>query len=115
MARHFRAGGPNRLLFSNGPQILGVALPWATAASFLGHRAVSVSWDGGFLFSGVELETAVRNNLSLVHVVIRDDACGIVAFETPGVPVNYEHNIDLARDLLPPTLAWYPAQSPNPC
>lgn len=81
MARHFRAGGPNQLLFSNGQQTLGVGLPWAMAANFLGHRAVSVSGDGGFLFSGVELETAVRNKLDLVHVVMRDDAYDMVAFQ----------------------------------
>ena len=32
MARHFRVYEPRRLLFSNGQQTLGVALPWAMAA-----------------------------------------------------------------------------------
>ena len=81
MARHFRAGGPNQLLFSNGQQTLGVALPWAMSANFLGYRAVSVSGDGGFLFSGVELQTAVRNRLSLVHVVMNDSSYDMVAFQ----------------------------------
>jgi acetolactate synthase-1/2/3 large subunit len=81
MGSHFRAGGPRQLLFSNGQQTLGVALPWAMAANFLGHRAVSVSGDGGFLFSGVELETAVRNKLNFVHIVLRDDSYNMVAFQ----------------------------------
>jgi acetolactate synthase-1/2/3 large subunit len=81
MGRHFRAGGPRQLLFSNGQQTLGVALPWAMAANLLGHRAVSVSGDGGFLFSGVELETAVRNKLNFVHIVLRDDTYNMVAFQ----------------------------------
>ncbi len=81
MARHFRAGGPHRLLFSNGQQTLGVGLPWAMAANFLGHRAVSVSGDGGFLFSGVELETATRCGLNLVHVIMNDSSYDMVAFQ----------------------------------
>ncbi|XRF76256.1 acetolactate synthase AlsS, partial [Pediococcus acidilactici] len=62
MARHFRSYQPRHLLFSNGMQTLGVALPWAISAALLrpGHKSVSVSGDGGFLFSAQELETAVR-------------------------------------------------------
>ncbi|MGW5124858.1 thiamine pyrophosphate-dependent enzyme [Streptomyces sp. NPDC004069] len=54
MARHFRAYEPRHLLFSNGQQTLGVALPWAMAACMVcpGKQVVSVSGDGGFLFSG---------------------------------------------------------------
>ncbi len=81
MGRHFRANGPRKLLFSNGQQTLGVGLPWAMAANFLGHRAVSVSGDGGFLFSAVELETAVRCGLSFVHVVLNDGTYDMVAFQ----------------------------------
>jgi acetolactate synthase-1/2/3 large subunit len=44
MARHFRTFEPRRLLFSNGQQTLGVALPWAIAASLVepGRKVVSV-------------------------------------------------------------------------
>jgi acetolactate synthase-1/2/3 large subunit len=56
-------------------------MPWAMAANLLGHRSVSVSGDGGFLFSGAELETAVRCGLSFVHVVLRDDSYNMVAFQ----------------------------------
>ena len=35
MARHFRGYEPRRLLFSNGQQTLGVALPWAMAAALV--------------------------------------------------------------------------------
>ena len=53
MARHFRVYDPGDLLFSNGQQTLGVALPWAMAAALVrpGTQIVSVSGDGGFLFS----------------------------------------------------------------
>jgi acetolactate synthase I/II/III large subunit len=83
MARHFRAYQPRRLLFSDGQQTLGVALPWAMVASMLrpGTQVVSVSGDGGFLFSADELETATRLGLSFTHVIMRDNGYDMVAFQ----------------------------------
>jgi acetolactate synthase-1/2/3 large subunit len=83
MARHFRVYEPRRLLFSNGQQTLGVALPWAMAAKLVrpGAPVVSVSGDGGFLFSAQELETAQRLGLHFVHVIFRDDTYDMVGFQ----------------------------------
>lgn len=83
MARHFRTYEPKTLLFSNGMQTLGVALPWGMAASLVNHRAktISMSGDGGFLFSAMELETAVRLKLPIVHIVWRDGTYDMVAFQ----------------------------------
>ncbi|MCL1631158.1 acetolactate synthase AlsS [Sporolactobacillus sp. CPB3-1] len=83
MARHFRSYEPKTLLFSNGMQTLGVALPWAMAASLVHHHAktISMSGDGGFLFSAMELETAVRLKLPIVHLVWRDGTYDMVAFQ----------------------------------
>jgi acetolactate synthase I/II/III large subunit len=83
MARHFRVYRPRRLLFSDGQQTLGVALPWAMAAAMVrpGTPVVSVSGDGGFLFSAQELETATRLGLSFTHVIMRDNAYNMVAFQ----------------------------------
>ncbi|TGA97206.1 acetolactate synthase AlsS [Sporolactobacillus shoreae] len=83
MARHFRSYEPKTLLFSNGMQTLGVALPWAMAASLVHNHAktVSMSGDGGFLFSAMELETAVRLKLPIVHIVWRDGSYDMVAFQ----------------------------------
>jgi acetolactate synthase-1/2/3 large subunit len=83
MARHFRVYQPRRLLFSDGQQTLGVALPWAMAAALVrpGTPVVSVSGDGGFLFSAQELETATRLGLSFTHVIMRDNTYNMVAFQ----------------------------------
>ena len=83
MARHFRVYQPRRLLFSDGQQTLGVALPWAMAAALVrpGTPVVSVSGDGGFLFSAQELETATRIGLSFTHVIMRDNAYNMVEFQ----------------------------------
>lgn len=64
----FRA---RQFLITNGQQTLGVALPWAIAATIARphEKALSISGDGGFLFSANELETAVRLNSHLVHMI----------------------------------------------
>jgi acetolactate synthase-1/2/3 large subunit len=64
----FRA---RQFLITNGQQTLGVALPWAIAATIVRphEKVLSISGDGGFLFSANELETAVRLNSHLVHMV----------------------------------------------
>jgi acetolactate synthase I/II/III large subunit len=83
MARHFRVYRPRHLLFSNGQQTLGVALPWAMAAAMVhpGTQVVSISGDGGFLFSARELETAVRRGLNITHLIMRDNTYDMVGFQ----------------------------------
>ncbi|MEC4763388.1 acetolactate synthase AlsS [Mycobacterium sherrisii] len=83
MARHFRVYEPRRLLFSNGQQTLGVALPWAIAACLArpATPVVSVSGDGGFLFSAQELETATRLGLNFTHIIFRDNGYDMVGFQ----------------------------------
>lgn len=83
MSRYFRAYEPLKLLISNGMQTLGVALPWAIAATLVnpGEKVVSVSGDGGFLFSAMELETAVRLKAPIVHLVWNDSTYDMVAFQ----------------------------------
>lgn len=83
MARHFRSYEPRHLLFSNGMQTLGVALPWAIGAALVrpNTKIVSVSGDGGFLFSAQELETAVRLNLNIVHIIWNDGKYNMVEFQ----------------------------------
>lgn len=74
MARHFRCYQPRHLLISNGMQTLGVGLPWAMVAAMLypEHKSVAVCGDGGFLFSGAELATAIQHHLNVVTIVWND-------------------------------------------
>ncbi|TWG83196.1 acetolactate synthase large subunit [Bacillus subtilis J27] len=83
MSRYFRSYEPLTLMISNGMQTLGVALPWAIGASLVkpGEKVVSVSGDGGFLFSAMELETAVRLKAPIVHIVWNDSTYDMVAFQ----------------------------------
>ncbi|MEC8306631.1 MAG: acetolactate synthase AlsS [Chlamydiota bacterium] len=82
MARHFFCFHPHQLLFSNGQQTLGVALPWAMASRYVfpkDHQIFSMSGDGGFLFSAMELETAVREKIHFIHFIWQDGSYNMVA------------------------------------
>jgi acetolactate synthase-1/2/3 large subunit len=82
-ARYLLSFRPRQLMISNGQQTLGVALPWAIAACLArpGDKVLSVSGDGGFLYSAVELETAVRLGCNFVHMIWRDGRYDMVAFQ----------------------------------
>jgi len=76
----FRA---RQILISNGQQTLGVALAWGIASCLVrpGEKTLSISGDGGFLFSAMELETAVRLKLNLVHMVWIDGTYDMVGVQ----------------------------------
>jgi acetolactate synthase I/II/III large subunit len=80
MARHLYSFRPRQILMTNGQQTLGVALPWAIAACLVrpNDKVLSISGDGGFLFSAMELETAVRLKCNLVHMVWIDGSYDMV-------------------------------------
>jgi len=83
MARHLISHRPRQIMISNGQQTLGVALPWGIAACLAepGRKVLSVSGDGGFLFSAVELETAVRLKCNFVHLVWIDGSYNMVGIQ----------------------------------
>lgn len=83
MARHFRSYESRHLLFSNGMQTLGVALPWAISAALVrpNTQIFSISGDGGFLFSAQELETAVRLKQKIIHLIWNDGSYNMVEFQ----------------------------------
>ncbi|TCL73988.1 acetolactate synthase AlsS [Rhizobium sp. BK251] len=83
LARHLYSFRARQVLISNGQQTLGVALPWAIAASVVRphEKVLSISGDGGFLFSAMELETAVRLKANIVHMVWIDGTYDMVAVQ----------------------------------
>ena len=83
MNRYSVADHARSFLVSNGQQTLGVSIPWAIAMSLLypGERILSTSGDGGFLFTGTELATAVRIGAKFVHVIWDSGSFDMVGFE----------------------------------
>ena len=83
LARYLYSFRARQVLITNGQQTMGVGLPWAIAASLVrpSEKVISISGDGGFLFSSMELETAVRLKCNLVHIVWMDGHYDMVRFQ----------------------------------
>ncbi|KAF2859614.1 thiamine diphosphate-binding protein [Piedraia hortae CBS 480.64] len=86
LMRYFLAFEPHKLLCSDGQQTLGVGLPWGIAASLIqdppcSKKVISISGDGGFMFSSQELSTAVQQKCNLTHFVWNDAAYNMVEFQ----------------------------------
>lgn len=84
LSRYFYSYHPKTFLVSNAQQTLGVALPWAIGASLVNgneNKVVSISGDGGFLFSGQELVTAVQQGCNITHFIWNDGKYNMVEFQ----------------------------------
>ena len=83
IARYLYSFRARQIMISNGQQTMGVALPWAIGAWLVdpSRKVVSASGDGGFLQSSMELETAVRLNANILHIIWVDNAYNMVAIQ----------------------------------
>ncbi|KAJ0307516.1 hypothetical protein COL5a_000370 [Colletotrichum fioriniae] len=86
LSRFYFAYSPKSFLVSNVQQTLGVALPWAIGASLVqeppcSKKVVSISGDGGFLYSGQELVTAVKQGCNITHFIWNDGKYNMVEFQ----------------------------------
>ncbi|MFI8416725.1 acetolactate synthase AlsS [Serratia sp. NPDC078593] len=83
IARYLYSFRARQMLISNGQQTMGVALPWAIGAALVrpGDKVLSISGDGGFMQSSMELETAVRLKTNIVHVIWVDNAYNMVEMQ----------------------------------
>ncbi|MEG3767021.1 acetolactate synthase large subunit, partial [Alteromonas sp. 14N.309.X.WAT.G.H12] len=82
-ARNYPAYHPNTVLLDNALATMGAGLPSAIAAKLVHPDVpvVSVCGDGGFMMNSQEIETAVRLELDLTVVVLRDDAYGMIKWK----------------------------------
>ncbi|ATJ89684.1 acetolactate synthase [Acetobacter senegalensis] len=83
LARYLLSFRARQVLISNGQQTMGVGLPWGIAASLVNpaEKVISISGDGGFMMSSMELETAVRLKCNLIHMVWIDQAYNMVEMQ----------------------------------
>lgn len=82
-ARNYPAAFANTLLLDNALATMGAGLPSALAAKMVypDKPVVAVCGDGGFMMNSQELETAVRLNLHVVVIILRDDAYGMIKWK----------------------------------
>lgn len=83
--------GPREFLTSNGLGSMGYAIPGALAARIAhpDRPVVAFTGDGGFLMAVAELQTAVRENLPIIIVVLDDEEIGLIRIkqEIKGIPL----------------------------
>lgn len=86
-ARNYPAYQPNTLLLDNALATMGAGLPSAIGAKIVkpDKKVLTVCGDGGFMMNSQEIETAVRLNLDLVVVILRDDAYGMIKWKQAGM------------------------------
>ncbi|TAL84808.1 MAG: acetolactate synthase large subunit [Rhodanobacter sp.] len=82
-ARYYRARLPNSILLDNALATMGAGLPSAMAAKMVhpGRKVLAICGDGGFMMNAQELETAVRLQLDLVILLLRDDTFGMIRWK----------------------------------
>ncbi|MCK4912085.1 MAG: hypothetical protein KAR83_10605, partial [Thermodesulfovibrionales bacterium] len=82
-ARNYKAYEPNTVLLDNALATMGAGLPAAIAAKIVHpeKKVLAICGDGGFMMNSQELETAVRLELDLVILIIRDNSYGMVRWK----------------------------------
>jgi acetolactate synthase-1/2/3 large subunit len=82
MEWHFPIWAPRTFLYPIGSATLGYGVPAAIGAkvAWPDRPVVAVVGDGGFLFTGAELATAVKYNLPIVFVVMNDQDYGAIRY-----------------------------------
>ena len=82
MEWHFPVCAPRTFLYPIGSATLGYGVPAAIGAKVAcpDRPVVAVVGDGGFLFTGAELATAVKYQLPIVFVVMNDQDYGAIRY-----------------------------------
>lgn len=85
-ARHYKAHEPNTILLDNALATMGAGLPSAMAASLIhpDKKVLAVCGDGGFMMNSQEIETALREKIDLVVLIINDSAYGMIKWKQQG-------------------------------
>lgn len=83
MARLYPTYHPNTCLISNGLSTMAFALPGAISAKLVypDRKVLAVCGDGGFLMNSQELETAVREKITIVVLIWVDGAYGLIKWK----------------------------------
>jgi len=82
-ARNYKAHQPNTVLLDNALATMGAGLPSAMASHlvFPQRKVMAICGDGGFMMNSQELETAVRLQMNLVVLILKDDSYGMIRWK----------------------------------
>jgi N2-(2-carboxyethyl)arginine synthase len=103
---------PNTFMCSNGAGSFGFGLPAGLGAqvAFPDRKVLVLCGDGGFHSMSQDLETAVRYNLPLVVVLLKDNAFGLIKYyqllDTPNLNSNAVDFTDISFCKLAEAQGW---------
>ena len=86
-ARNYKARTIHSLLLDNALATMGAGFPAAVAAKLVHpeKQVIAVCGDGGFMMNSQDLETAVRLDLHIVIIILRDDGYGMIKWKQKGM------------------------------
>jgi acetolactate synthase-1/2/3 large subunit len=82
-SRHFRVHSPRGIVSPSDFQSMGFGLPSAIGAKLAcpNRKVVAIIGDGGFVISGMEMITAVREEIPLTIIIFNDGALGQIRLQ----------------------------------
>ncbi|BFI74566.1 thiamine pyrophosphate-dependent enzyme [Sulfurisphaera ohwakuensis] len=80
-ARHFKASGKQRFVFSSWLGSMGIGVPGAVGASFVTDKVLALVGDGGFAMTMMELITAKKYSRPIKVVIFNNSKLGMIKFE----------------------------------
>ena len=81
MARYFKSYEPRHLLFSNGMQTLGVALPWAISAALVRPKTKSFLFLEMVAFLSTRIGNGSSFEIATVHIIWNGGHYNMVEFQ----------------------------------
>lgn len=82
-ARHYKAHEPNTILLDNALATMGAGLPSAMTAALIypERKVLAICGDGGFMMNSQEIETAIREKLNVVVLILNDSGYGMIKWK----------------------------------
>jgi len=85
-ARQYQTRHRNTLLLDNALATMGAGLPSAMGAKYAypDRKVLAVCGDGGFMMNSQDLETAIREKLHIVVLILNDNGYGMIKWKQEG-------------------------------
>jgi len=82
-ARQYEARGRNTILLDNALATMGAGLPSAMGARLVypDKKILAIAGDGGFMMNSQDLETAVREKMHIVVLILNDNGYGMIQWK----------------------------------
>ena len=97
-ARYYEAREQNTILLDNALATMGAGLPSAMGARLVypDRKIVAIAGDGGFMMNSQDLETAVREKMHIVILILNDSGYGMIKWKQEGMGLE-DYGLDFGN------------------